>query len=102
MARHAAFLGEDGDLGQVLRDHAEEDVVADLHDTRELALADIAHTLAQRLHIGERLVDGRLVARGDDAETAGLDHLGVAAHGRVDHRGADLGGRSARRGGGFR
>ena len=83
MAGRACLLRQDGDLGERLRDHAEEDVVADLHDARELALADVADPLAQGLQVRERLLIGGPAARDDDAEPSSLDHLAVS----TDRRG---------------
>jgi hypothetical protein len=42
MPRHARLLRKHGDLGKRLRYYAEEYVVADLDDARELAVADPA------------------------------------------------------------
>src|SRR5207302_3035141 len=60
----------------------EEDVVADLHDARELALADIARGRPDHLEVRQRLVEGLPRARADEAQLSRLDHLRVARHGR--------------------
>ena len=41
MARHAGLLRQDGDLREVLDHDAEHDVVRDLADARQLALAHV-------------------------------------------------------------
>ena len=56
-ARHARLLGEDRDLGQVLRHDAEEDVVGDLAEAGELALADVGDAVR-----GDRLDHGPTVS----------------------------------------
>ena len=91
MARHAHLVGEQRDLDQVLDHHAEHDVVRDLADAREFAVADIGHA-ARREHLDQRHggLAGRLRAGDDGGELAGLDDLGVAAHRRGDEIGAEL------------
>ena len=82
VARHARLLREDGDLGQRLRHHAEEHVVADLDDARELALADVARRRRDQLE--QRRASSKAVfgPGADEGELARLDHLGVAGHRR--------------------
>ena len=58
MARHAGLLREHGDLGEILDHDAEEDVMRDLADARQFALADIGDAgrrdgLQIRLHLLE-------------------------------------------------
>ena len=63
VARHAGLLRQHGDLGQRLRDHAEEHVVADLHDARQLALADVARAGAIIRRYGSARVERGAAAR---------------------------------------
>jgi hypothetical protein len=79
VARHAGLLGQYGDLDQRLDDDAEEDVVADLAEAGQFALADIADAATESLEIADHLVIGLFRSRGDDAQLAGLDHLAVSA-----------------------
>jgi hypothetical protein len=91
VTRHAHLVGQERDLDQVLDDHAEHDVVRDLADARELAVADIGDA-ARGEHLDQRhhRLAGRFGARDDGGELAGLDDLGVAAHRRGDELGAEL------------
>jgi hypothetical protein len=45
VARHPHLVGKQRDLDQVLDHYAEHDVVCDLADARELAIAHVGHTL---------------------------------------------------------
>jgi hypothetical protein len=86
--RHAGLLRQDGDLGEILDDHAQHDVVRDLADPRELALADIGHAPAgNRRKKGLDFAIGRLRPGSDRAELARLDALAVAADRRCDQHG---------------
>ena len=53
MARHAHLVGQERDLDQVLDDDAEHDVVGNLADPRELAVADVGDA-AWREHLDQR------------------------------------------------
>ena len=92
MARHAHLVGEQRDLDQVLDHHAEHDVVRDLADARELAVADVGHAL-RREHFDQRHRDLGVGfrARHHRRQLAGLDHLGIAGHRRGDEAHALLG-----------
>ena len=81
MARHAHLVGEQRDFDQVLDHHAEHDVVRDLADAREFAVADIGHA-ARREHLDQRHRDFGvgLGAGHHGRQLAGLDHLGIAGH----------------------
>ena len=54
--RDAPLLGQHGDLSHALRDHAEHQVVADLHQPCALALADVGDAAGQQLQIRPRLL----------------------------------------------
>src|SRR5450759_4386513 len=83
---HNVFLGVvTQSLGQRLRDDAEEHVVADLHDTGEFALADVARGRRDEPEQRRHLVKHRLGPRADETQLSGLDHLGVARHRRRKH-----------------
>jgi hypothetical protein len=85
-------LRQDGDLAQVLDHHAQHDVVGNLAEARQLALADIGHAARGKgLDVGLYHVVGGPGARGHGGELAGLHHLGVAAHRCGDQVGAQLG-----------
>src|SRR4029077_1043417 len=45
VARHAHLVGKQSDLDEVLYHHAEHDVVCDLADARELAIAYVGYAL---------------------------------------------------------
>src|SRR5271169_5188790 len=80
MARHAGLLREYRDLGEILYHDAEEDVVRDLADARQLTLADIGNAGGRdgfeiRLH----LLECRLWAGHDHGKLAGLDAFAVTA-----------------------
>ena len=91
VARHAHLVGQQRDLDQVLDDDAEHDIVRDLADAREFAVADIGHA-ARREDLDQRHGDlaGGFRARHDGGQLAGLDHLGIAAHRRGDEIGVEL------------
>ena len=80
MARHAHLVGQQRDLDQVLDHDAEHDVVRDLADAREFAVADVGHA-GRREHLDHRHdgLAGGFRAGNDRRQLAGLDHLGVAA-----------------------
>src|SRR5215475_8057396 len=81
VARHAHLVGEQRDLDQVLDHHAEHDIVGDLADAGELAVADVGHA-ARREHLHHRLdrAERGLRAGCHRRQLAGIDDLGVAAH----------------------
>ena len=81
----AAFLGEHCDFGEALRVYAEQQVVADLHHSRELALAHVGYPPADRLEVALGNVECLAGPGRDDGELARLDHLAVAADGRSEH-----------------
>jgi hypothetical protein len=89
-ARDPALLRQHGDLGQRLRDHAEHQVVADLHETSGIALPDIGRAGAEELEVRPRRVPRVVRARHDDGELAGIDDRRVAAHGSGEQRDAAL------------
>ena len=64
--------------------------MADLHQPRPLAFADVGDTAGQQLEVGPRLQPGVVRARGDDRQPAALHDLGVAAHRGGQHRGPAL------------
>ena len=91
MARHAGLLRQDGDLGEILDDDAEEDVVRDLADARELAFTDVSDAGSRnRRQIRLDLFEGGLRTRNNRRELAGFDALAVAAHRRADEFAAQL------------
>jgi len=66
MARHAGLFGQERDLGQVLDDHAEHDIVGHLADAGELAVADIGYAgPGNGFQIGANLIECRFRARRD-------------------------------------
>ena len=79
VTRHARLLGKHRDLAQVLHHHAQHDVVADLRDARQLAVAHIARASAEHVEKRPGVFVGPFRPGGDNGELAGLDHLGVAA-----------------------
>ena len=83
VARHAHLVGEQRDLDQVLDHHAEHDIVCDLADARELAVAHVGDTL-RREHLDQRHRHfGVGLGTGHHGrQFAGLDHLGVAGYRR--------------------
>ena len=91
MTRHAHLVGQKRDLDQILDDDAEHDIVGDLADAGELAVAHIGHA-AWREHFdqGRCGLAGGLRAGDDRGQLAGLDHFGIAAHRRGDEIGAEL------------
>ena len=87
VARNAGLLREDGDLREVLDHDAKQDVVRDLADAGEIALADIGDAVARdRLEIGLRHLEGVGRTRDDAAQLACLDGLAVAADRRCEQR----------------
>ena len=52
MPRHSALLGQNGDLGQRLGEHTQQDVVTDLDHARQLAVADIGDAAAEQSEKG--------------------------------------------------
>jgi hypothetical protein len=85
-----ALLRENSDLGQRLRDHAEEEIVAELDDAGELAVADIGGAGAQQVQVRLRRAE-RVGGPGDgQCQLAGARHPGVAHHRRGQQRGAAL------------
>jgi hypothetical protein len=100
VTRHAALLAEHGDLSHRLGDDPEHQVVSDLDESRDLALADVRRTLAKVVEQVLDLVKGDLGARDDEAERTGLDDLAVPADRRGEEVDAELGrGRAHRCGG---
>ncbi len=91
VARHAHLVGQQRDLDQVLDHHAEHDVVRDLADAREFAVADIGDA-RRREHLDHLLdlAERRLGSGADRRQLAGLDHLGVAGDRRADVVGAAI------------
>jgi len=79
--RDPCLLRKDRDLGKRLRDDAEEDVVADLDDARELALADVARRRCDHLQVRKRGVECGARSRAHERQPAGLDDLRVAGDG---------------------
>src|SRR3990172_9330615 len=79
---HARLLREDRDLGERLGDDAEQHVVADLGDPRQLALADVARALPHQVEERARGLIRGFRAGNDERELARLDDLGVPAHRR--------------------
>src|SRR5438046_8987693 len=55
--RYAGLLRQHGDLRQRLRDDAQKNVVADLDDPWELALADVTCRRSDHLEIRQRVVE---------------------------------------------
>ena len=86
-SRHPALLRQHRDLGHALRDHAEHQVVADLHQPRQLPLADVGDATRQHLQQWPRLHPRVVRARGDDRQPAARRNLWVAADRRRKHRG---------------
>src|SRR5256712_195269 len=86
--RDAAALGEHGGLGQDLRHHAQDEVVADLDQSSPLALADVGDPGAEHLQIGERGLKG--IARSGDRhrEPTRAGDIRVPAYGRRQQRSA--------------
>ena len=73
----AALLGEHGDLGERLGDHAEEDVVADLDETGDLALADVGDAPTEEAQEWLGAVVGLTRPRDRQRELARPDDLGL-------------------------
>jgi len=85
---NAALFGQDRDLRQRLRHHTQQDVVADFHHARQLALTDIGNAAAEQGEVGFSHLELRFGARGYHRQQTGLDHLGVAGYRCRQHRDA--------------
>src|SRR5262249_10322451 len=80
VTRYAGLLRQNGDLGEILNDDAEADIMCDLANARQLALADIGDaTRREGEDIGFDQLEGGFWTRGDRAELAGFDAFAVAA-----------------------
>jgi hypothetical protein len=61
-ARDAGLLGENGDLRQRLRDHPQQQVVADLREPGLLVVADVGRALPEEIQVWLNLAVGVLGA----------------------------------------